>query len=210
MNKRVLIPALLIAGLSLSTAAGAATTITFDEYAAVNTNAPITSLYAAQGVIFGSDNSGTWGGIGNGDPGNWDLLGTNGSAFLGNNGSSNNSSYVTTISFTTAVGSVAFDISRSNGSSAGQTLTAAAYLGGSLVSSQLVTLGAINQWSTVSFAGGSYDKLVLTGSKNGFSPYGIDNLQIAAVPEPETYGMLLAGLGVMGAIARRRKARPQG
>jgi hypothetical protein len=30
---------------------------------------------------------------------------------------------------------------------------------------------------------------------------------IAAVPEPETYGMLLAGLGVMGAIARRRQRK---
>ncbi len=29
----------------------------------------------------------------------------------------------------------------------------------------------------------------------------------AAVPEPETYAMLLAGLGVMGAVARRRKAK---
>lgn len=28
---------------------------------------------------------------------------------------------------------------------------------------------------------------------------------IAAVPEPETYAMLLAGLGVMGAVARRKK-----
>jgi hypothetical protein len=27
------------------------------------------------------------------------------------------------------------------------------------------------------------------------------------VPEPETYAMLLAGLGLMGAIARRRKAK---
>jgi hypothetical protein len=30
---------------------------------------------------------------------------------------------------------------------------------------------------------------------------------IAAVPEPETYAMLLAGLGLMGAIAKRRKAK---
>jgi len=32
------------------------------------------------------------------------------------------------------------------------------------------------------------------------------SLTIAAVPEPETYAMLLAGLGLMGAVARRRKA----
>lgn len=30
---------------------------------------------------------------------------------------------------------------------------------------------------------------------------------VAAVPEPETYAMLLAGLGLMGAIVRRRKGR---
>ena len=29
----------------------------------------------------------------------------------------------------------------------------------------------------------------------------------AAVPEPETYGMLMAGLGLLGFIARRRKAK---
>jgi hypothetical protein len=31
--------------------------------------------------------------------------------------------------------------------------------------------------------------------------------QVQSVPEPETYAMVLAGLGVMGAIARRRKAK---
>jgi hypothetical protein len=35
------------------------------------------------------------------------------------------------------------------------------------------------------------------------------NLTIAAVPEPETYAMLLAGLGLMGAIARRRRNKGQ-
>ena len=29
-------------------------------------------------------------------------------------------------------------------------------------------------------------------------------LTVTAVPEPETYAMLLAGLGLMGGIARRR------
>jgi hypothetical protein len=31
---------------------------------------------------------------------------------------------------------------------------------------------------------------------------------VTAVPEPETYAMLLAGLGLMGAVARRRKNTP--
>jgi PEP-CTERM motif len=33
----------------------------------------------------------------------------------------------------------------------------------------------------------------------------IDNLTISSVPEPETYGMMLAGLGLVGFISRRRK-----
>lgn len=46
----------------------------------------------------------------------------------------------------------------------------------------------------------------ITGNATGAfgGAYGI-TLSAAPVPEPETYAMLLAGLGVMGAIARRRK-----
>jgi choice-of-anchor C domain-containing protein len=33
----------------------------------------------------------------------------------------------------------------------------------------------------------------------------LDNVNVTAVPEPETYAMMLAGLGLMGFIARRRK-----
>ena len=44
------------------------------------------------------------------------------------------------------------------------------------------------------------------GTSNSFGA-SIDNVSVtAAVPEPETYAMLLAGLGLMGTIIRRRKA----
>jgi autotransporter-associated beta strand protein len=42
-----------------------------------------------------------------------------------------------------------------------------------------------------------------------FGANGVD-LNIAAVPEPETYAMLLAGLGVLGWAARRRKRELHG
>jgi len=50
-------------------------------------------------------------------------------------------------------------------------------------------------------------KLVITGATFGTnSSYsGTMNL-ISSVPEPTTYGMLLGGLGIMGFLARRRKA----
>ena len=35
--------------------------------------------------------------------------------------------------------------------------------------------------------------------------WGIASASVSAVPEPETYAMLLAGLGVIGAVARRRR-----
>ena len=46
---------------------------------------------------------------------------------------------------------------------------------------------------------------VVTGS--GHAGPGLSHLALftTAVPEPETYAMLLAGLGLMGTIARRRK-----
>lgn len=191
----------LIAGLTMSLGAQAAVTITFDEFPATNDNAPITNEYAGFGVTFGATNAGTWGGLSAGDPGNWDLEGTNGPAFLGNN----DAGYITSIFFSSLINNVSFDASRSSGSDAGQTLTISAYNGAALVASQTITFGDINNWTSVSFATTGIDSLILDGSDTGFSPYGIDNLVIA-VPEPETYGMLLAGLGLIGFIAYRRRA----
>ena len=47
--------------------------------------------------------------------------------------------------------------------------------------------------------------LTVMGNTFGGSYGGTFNLNLAPVPEPETYGMLLAGLGVLGFLARRRK-----
>ena len=47
--------------------------------------------------------------------------------------------------------------------------------------------------------------LTVMGTSNGGSYGGTFNLNLAPVPEPETYGMLLAGLGILGFLARRRK-----
>ena len=33
----------------------------------------------------------------------------------------------------------------------------------------------------------------------------LDNVTVTAVPEPESYAMIMAGLGLMGFIVRRRK-----
>jgi hypothetical protein len=50
--------------------------------------------------------------------------------------------------------------------------------------------------------------LNVTGTANG-TLGGLYNgaISVTAVPEPETYAMLLAGLGLMGAIARRRSRK---
>lgn len=52
---------------------------------------------------------------------------------------------------------------------------------------------------------GSYTALTITTATDEYW-HGF-NVGVAAVPEPETYAMLLAGLGVLGAIGRRRKAQ---
>ncbi|SCY76549.1 PEP-CTERM protein-sorting domain-containing protein [Nitrosospira sp. Nl5] len=48
--------------------------------------------------------------------------------------------------------------------------------------------------------------LSIAGIANG-TEGGLYHGAIAAIPEPETYAMLLAGLGLMGAVVRRRSSR---
>jgi hypothetical protein len=55
---------------------------------------------------------------------------------------------------------------------------------------------------TDTLASGDYS-LQLSGASQSKGTYNV-TLMATPVPEPESYAMLLAGLGVMGAIARRR------
>ena len=63
-------------------------------------------------------------------------------------------------------------------------------------------------WTTKSFvfqAVSTQSTLHFAGLQD--SPYGValDNVSVSAVPEPETFAMLLAGLGLIGAAARRKR-----
>jgi hypothetical protein len=182
--------------------------INFDEYPATNSGVPVTTLYSSLGVTFSATNFGTWSGIANGDPGGWGLNGTNGPDFLGDNGGNNGSSYTDYIYFATAQSSVSLDASRSNGSSAGQSLTVYAFAGGSLVATESLVLGSINSWTTFDLMGSGITEIELVGSSNGFSPFGIDNLQFSSsttvTPEPSSFLLLGSGFAALAGIIKRK------
>ncbi|NRR28646.1 PEP-CTERM sorting domain-containing protein [Oxalobacteraceae bacterium] len=65
-----------------------------------------------------------------------------------------------------------------------------------------------NYQFTVSGLAAGNHSLSFIGRNSGNSPDAtafIDNVSVSAVPEPATYGMLLAGAGLLGAVRRRAK-----
>lgn len=62
-----------------------------------------------------------------------------------------------------------------------------------------------NEYNGVLQLSGAYTSLTITTAANEFW-HGFNVGAVTAVPEPETYALLLAGLGLIGTIARRRKA----
>ena len=113
--------------------------------------------------------------------------------FTGNNTSTYNSGF--DIDFSSNVTGASFRFASNGG-----TFGFAAYNGATLVDSFSANGSA---WGNYGFENLTFNRIHVSSP----SALLIDNLSVTAVPEPETYAMLLAGLGVMGAVVRRRKAK---
>lgn len=98
----------------------------------------------------------------------------------------------------------------------GLQLTVTGYLGEALVNSATYTLGTSSA-SFINFGLGNVDRVVFAssgGSGTGGPSFVMDNLTVGPalaavtpVPEPQSYAMFLAGLGLIGGVARRRLSR---
>ena len=117
--------------------------------------------------------------------------------------------WVSTFSFSGSVSGVAFNFVGSNGNS-----IFTAFLGGVEVEHFTAVTDPLEAGNFYGFEGIKLDSIRIDTTGTEFGGYALDNLQVAtppeldiatSVPEPESYAMFMAGLAIMGFIARRRK-----
>ncbi len=100
-----------------------------------------------------------------------------------------------------------FDLSSNRGgdnNAAGKELTVAGLGGGAAHSFSALTAGVSHQSFTFT-ANSTSTLLKFSSGPSGYSGSVLDNVSVTAVPEPQTYALMLGGLAAIGFVARRRK-----
>jgi hypothetical protein len=153
-----------------------AAVIDFEDRAAANDSQTlIRAEYADAGPTFvPTDDGATWDGIGAGDPGEWQITGTNGPTFLGFDGRS----YSTSLRFDEPVEAFELDVARAAGAQPFYLdyFQVTGFLEGKIVESRAAYLAGVGVWQTVSLTG-MVDRIVWFGTGLRGHRYGIDNLR---------------------------------
>jgi VCBS repeat-containing protein len=146
--------------------------IDFEGYETDYTTIP-TNRYANThgGIHFSTEDGGYVAGISNSDPLSWGLEGSNGSNFLGFDGSQ----YLLSVTFDSLATSFSFDVTAGSGTGGSDTLSIAAYNNGVLVagSAEVVNLSTANTWVSHSFVATDFDEVVFLGVDD----FALDNFQ---------------------------------
>ncbi len=198
MKKTILLGSLL----SLGTLVHSQTVITLENPSApegFSQTSALTTEYSAQGVIFSGPSAGQGGAILQDVSFPTTSFYGAGNSFLAFNSAASYPIGPETLTFDAAHGNVSIEVSGQIGS---QQVTMNAYDSlDSLLDSTTITAGA--SWSLLSVSGPDISKVVISFSGNiaTFNDLSFD----AAVPTPEPGTLALAGLGLAGIAALRRK-----
>lgn len=178
--------------------------VVLDFELCLNASCNVGTAYSAQGITFNPSTQAIVTG-----PESWAIVGTNGPQFLAFNGG--NPGYGMTMTFATPQSSISMDVSRSNGSLAGDTFTATIFDGAIAVGTTTITFADINTWTTVTLTAPKFDSIVWSGSGVEFHPYGVDNIRLAAtvavIPALSVGGVAVLAvlLAALGLFALRRE-----